>query len=177
MPRALLPLALSLAACQPTRAPDPPPASQPAATAQPAAPSTTASASPLGSGLVPVPASAPRGVSHALGASQGGLKIKDLIVGEGATAAPGRVVRVHYTGTLPDGTVFDETLSRGQPIELPLGRGSLIKGWEQGIPGMRVGGKRELVIPPELGYGPGGRPPKIPPGTDLIFEIDLLEVR
>ncbi len=102
------------------------------------------------------------------------LIVEDLTEGEGAECAPGATVNVHYKGTLMDGTVFDSSYDRGQPIDFPLA--NLIPGWQQGIPGMKVGGKRKLTIPYSLGYGERGSPPVIPPRADLIFEIELLGV-
>lgn len=102
-----------------------------------------------------------------------GVVATDLVFGTGATAMPNSVIRVHYHGTLPDGKVFDST--RGdQPIELPLR--DLIPGWREGIPGMMVGGIRRLKVPAAEAYGEAGAPPQIPPKTDLIFTIELVEV-
>jgi hypothetical protein len=109
--------------------------------------------------------------------SAGMLKIEDQVVGEGAAAQSGSVVSVHYTGTLPDGSKFDSSLDRGKPFEFTLGQGRVIKGWEQGVLGMKVGGKRKLEIPPDLGYGARGFPPVIPANSTLHFEIELLGVR
>ena len=103
------------------------------------------------------------------------LVIEDAVVGEGPECPAGAIVRVHYRGTLMDGTEFDSSYKRGEPIEFPLG--NLIKGWQEGIPGMKVGGKRKLTIPYMKGYGIHGAPPSIPPKADLIFEIELLGVR
>ena len=106
-----------------------------------------------------------------------GLKIDDLKVGEGAVAETGKTVKVHYTGTLTDGTKFDSSLDRGEPFSFQLGAGQVIRGWDEGVKGMRVGGKRKLTIPPDMGYGAAGAPPKIPPNATLMFEIELLEVQ
>jgi FKBP-type peptidyl-prolyl cis-trans isomerase len=104
------------------------------------------------------------------------LKVEDLQVGTGAEAVAGKKVTVHYTGTLTDGSKFDSSLDRGRPFDFPLGAGRVIKGWDEGVAGMKVGGKRRLTIPPELGYGARGFPPVIPPNSTLIFEVELLGV-
>ncbi len=104
-----------------------------------------------------------------------GLVFEDLVVGDGKMADPGLVVTVHYTGWLTNGTKFDSSLDRGQPFKFQLGAGQVIAGWEQGVRGMRVGGKRKLTIPSDLGYGPGGMGP-IPPNATLLFEVQLLGV-
>lgn len=105
------------------------------------------------------------------------LKIIDHQVGTGAEAKNGNTLSMHYTGTLENGKKFDSSLDRKQPFSFKLGVGQVIKGWDQGILGMKVGGKRRLEIPPEMGYGAGGYPPVIPPNSKLIFEVELLEVR
>ncbi|MEM9167883.1 MAG: FKBP-type peptidyl-prolyl cis-trans isomerase [Planctomycetota bacterium] len=102
------------------------------------------------------------------------VQINDLTVGEGTECPAGATVKVHYRGTLMDGTEFDSSYARGEPIEFPLN--NLIQGWQEGIPGMKVGGKRELVIPWSKAYGERGSPPAIPPRADLKFEIELLGV-
>jgi len=106
-----------------------------------------------------------------------GLVIEDLTVGSGAEAKTGDTVSVHYTGTLIDGSKFDSSLDRGTPFTFTLGAGQVIQGWDEGIAGMKVGGKRKLTIPPELGYGAGGYPPVIPGNATLIFEVELLEIK
>ncbi len=105
-----------------------------------------------------------------------GLLVQDLVVGHGRPAESGDTVAVHYVGTLEDHTEFDNSRARKRPFEVELGKGTVIKGWERGIPGMRVGGKRRLTIPPDLAYGPGGHPPKIPPSSTLIFEVEMIAV-
>jgi peptidylprolyl isomerase len=106
-----------------------------------------------------------------------GLKYKDNKVGTGAEAKAGKTVVVHYTGTLTDGKKFDSSLDSGKPFSFKLGAGEVIKGWDEGVAGMKVGGKRKLVIPYALGYGLQGSPPVIPPKADLIFDVELLEVK
>jgi FKBP-type peptidyl-prolyl cis-trans isomerase FkpA len=101
----------------------------------------------------------------------------DLVVGTGAEAVAGKKVSVHYTGTLTNGSKFDSSHDRHEPFVFKLGGGQVIKGWDQGVQGMRVGGKRKLVIPPELGYGARGFPPVIPPNSTLVFEVELLDVK
>ncbi|GIW73890.1 MAG: hypothetical protein KatS3mg103_0412 [Phycisphaerales bacterium] len=105
----------------------------------------------------------------------GGVVATDLRVGDGPACPPGATVTVHYKGTLQDGTTFDSSYDRGEPITFPLHQ--LIQGWQVGIPGMRVGGARRLHIPYAMGYGLRGAPPAIPPKADLLFEIELLDVR
>ena len=106
-----------------------------------------------------------------------GLRITDLVVGTGAAASSGQTVVVHYRGTLEDGRQFDASYDRGTPFSFPLGAGRVIKGWDEGVQGMKVGGKRKLVIPPDLGYGTRGAGGVIPPNATLIFEVELLEVK
>jgi peptidylprolyl isomerase len=105
-----------------------------------------------------------------------GLRIEELVVGRGDEARAGNRVLVHYDGTLTDGTTFDSSRERGTPFEVELGKGHLIPGFERGVLGMRPGGRRRVVIPPELGYGTQ-RTGKIPPSSVLVFEIELLEIR
>jgi len=105
-----------------------------------------------------------------------GLVTEDLVVGTGAAAQTGDNVSVNYTGWLTDGTQFDSSYDRGQPFTFQLGVGSVIQGWDQGIVGMKVGGKRRMTIPPDLAYGASGRG-SIPPNATLIFEVELVEIK
>lgn len=106
-----------------------------------------------------------------------GLKYTDETVGTGTEATPGKTVSVHYTGWLLDGTKFDSSRDRNQPFSFPLGGGRVIKGWDEGVAGMKVGGKRTLLIPPNLGYGAQGAGGVIPPNATLKFDVELLEVK
>ncbi len=108
--------------------------------------------------------------------TESGLKYVDLVEGDGPTAETGQTVTVHYTGWLEDGTKFDSSLDAGQPFTFQLGAGMVIPGWEEGVTGMKVGGKRQLVIPSELGYGDSGAG-MIPPGATLIFEVELIAIQ
>lgn len=109
-------------------------------------------------------------------ADKSGVQVTDIEIGTGKEAVPGDQVRVHYTGWTLDGNKFDSSLDRGAPFNFDLGAGSVIEGWDIGVAGMRVGGKRELLIPSELAYGQRGAPPKIPPNATLKFEVELLAV-
>ena len=126
----------------------------------------------------------PAGFSASLGVdtaamtkTPSGLRYQDLTAGEGAEASADRTVSVHYTGWLPNGEKFDSSRDRGQPFSFTLGAGQVIAGWDEGVAGMKVGGRRKLVIPADLGYGTAGAPPDIPPGATLVFDVELLDVR
>ena len=104
-------------------------------------------------------------------------EITDVKVGTGATVKAGDTVAVHYAGKLANGTVFDDSKAQGQPAEFPIGRNMVIKGWDIGLIGMRVGGVRQLAIPPQEGYGEKGVPPVIPPHANLYFDVELIGIR
>ena len=105
-----------------------------------------------------------------------GLQVEGLVVGDGAEAQSGKEITVHYTGWLTDGTQFDSSIDRKQPLSIVLGVGQVIKGWDQGIEGMKIGGKRKLTIPPELAYGNRAVGGVIPKNATLVFEVELLGV-
>jgi FKBP-type peptidyl-prolyl cis-trans isomerase len=106
-----------------------------------------------------------------------GLKFEDTAAGDGETASKGHTVSVHYTGWLENGTKFDSSKDRNDPFEFKLGAGQVIRGWDEGVAGMKVGGIRRLTIPPQLGYGDRGAGGVIPPKATLIFEVELLSIR
>ncbi len=106
-----------------------------------------------------------------------GLQYRDLVVGTGEEARIGATAVVHYTGWLEDGTKFDSSVDRGTPFDFVIGRGQVIKGWDEGVGSMNVGGKRELIIPPDLAYGDRGAGSVIPPGATLKFEVELIGLR
>jgi peptidylprolyl isomerase len=105
-----------------------------------------------------------------------GLKYIDEAVGSGDAPAKGKSVRVHYTGTLTNGKKFDSSVDRKEPFEFTIGVGQVIRGWDEGVMSMKVGGRRQLIIPADLGYGASGAPPAIPPNAELIFDVELLGV-
>ena len=111
-----------------------------------------------------------------LGGGSSGLQITDVVEGTGTEATEGKTLVVHYSGFLEDGTKFDSSLDRNRPFQFTLGRGLVIKGWDTGLVGMKVGGKRTLIIPPELAYGERGAGSAIPPNATLRFEVELLDV-
>jgi len=106
-----------------------------------------------------------------------GLYIEDVVAGQGQEAMAGQTAVVHYTGWLPDGTEFDSSRTRNEPFAFNLGASEVISGWDEGVAGMRVGGRRKLVIPPDLAYGAGGAGGVIPPNATLVFDVELLDVR
>jgi FKBP-type peptidyl-prolyl cis-trans isomerase len=105
------------------------------------------------------------------------LQIEELKAGEGQEAKSGDQVTVHYVGTLTDGKKFDSSRDRGQGFSFKLGAGKVIKGWDRGVAGMKIGSVRKLTIPPDLAYGAGGFPPVIPPNSTLVFEVELLQIK
>jgi FKBP-type peptidyl-prolyl cis-trans isomerase len=115
--------------------------------------------------------------SAALTKTPSGLQYQDVVTGTGPEATAGQVAVVHYTGWLTDGTKFDSSRDRGQPFSFPIGGGQVIAGWDQGVAGMKVGGRRKLVIPPDLGYGDMGSPPVIPAAATLVFDVELMELQ
>ncbi len=119
---------------------------------------------------------APAAAAVTTDASVTELKIEELKEGSGTEAKAGNTISVHYTGTLLNGTKFDSSLDRGEPFKFPLGGGRVIQGWDKGLVGMKVGGKRKLTIPSAMAYGEAGAPPVIPPNSALVFEVELLEV-
>jgi len=142
--------------------------------------STTATTTPAPSAATTTPA-APAlpgmpgtGKVHKLAS---GLQYDDLLVGSGKMAEAGMNVSIHYTGYLRDGSKFDSSLDRGEPLKFQLAGGQMIQGFDEGVRGMRIGGKRKLQVPWAMAYGESGRPPLIPPKSDLIFDIELLDVK
>ncbi len=105
------------------------------------------------------------------------LIIEDILVGSGSEAIAGNTVTVHYTGWLTNGTKFDSSKDRNDPFVFPLGAGHVIRGWDQGVAGMKTGGKRKITIPPEMGYGASGAGGIIPPNATLVFEVELLAAK
>ena len=147
-------------------------ASTTAATSAPAAPAASAKTDTMGGGMSGSQAGAATEVT-----TPSGLKYTDLVLGDGAVAEPGKRVSVHYTVWLTDNTKVDSSLDRGKPFDFVLGQGQVIRGWDEGVKGMRVHGKRRLTIPPDLGYGAQGAGGVIPPNATLVFEVELLDVK
>jgi peptidylprolyl isomerase len=106
-----------------------------------------------------------------------GLKYTNLVEGTGATPQRGQTLTVHYTGSLTNGTKFDSSRDKGTPMQFRFGINPMIKGWDEGISTMKVGGRRKLIVPPSLGYGPQGKPPDIPGNSTLIFDVELLDAK
>ncbi len=133
----------------------------------------------VGQASTPVSTPAPKKAkaAHKMVTTPSGLKYEILKEGKGKTAKAGEQVSVHYTGWLTDGTKFDSSVDRKQPFEFTLGAGNVIKGWDEGVAGMKIGEKRKLTIPPDLGYGERGAGGVIPPGATLIFDVELLGVQ
>lgn len=175
-----LAVVMVLGGCKAKETPTATAPAQPAATAETPAPALEA----------PKPAS-PTGKEEAVEAARklgtpsenpivttaSGLQYIDVKTGDGAEAVTEKLVSVHYTGWLVNGTKFDSSKDRGQPFQFPLGAGRVIKGWDEGVAGMKIGGVRKLIIPSELGYGPRGAGNVIPPNATLIFEVELLAIQ
>jgi len=118
-----------------------------------------------------------KGVFMSTTTTASGLVIEEINLGEGDEAQAGSMVSVHYSGYLTNGSKFDSSVDRNEPFDFPLGRGHVIRGWDEGVAGMKVGGKRKLTIPPDLGYGARGAGGVIPPNATLVFDVELLAVR
>ncbi len=131
---------------------------------------------PISSDPAQKPAPIPTVPAPTPAAAPGQLQKVDLKLGSGPEAVKGKRIKVHYTGTLTDGSKFDSSVDRGEPFTFTLGAGEVIKGWDEGFAGMKVGGKRKLTIPYPMAYGEMGRPPKIPAKATLIFDVELLGV-
>ena len=167
IPRITAALAVALAACAEEPAPEPEDTAAPA------------------EAIAPEPAAAPLATTYSpelnvdlegMEETESGLRYEVLREGTGAVVQPGQTALVHYTGWLPDGTQFDTSRDRGEPLAFPVGAGRVIRGWDEGVAGMAIGEQRKLVIPPDLGYGPMGQGP-IPPNATLVFDVELVEVQ
>jgi peptidylprolyl isomerase len=158
-------LAVSLGACAGEPAPEPEGTAEPVEAVVPAAaPLATTYAPELNVNL------------DGMEETESGLRYMVLKEGTGAVVQPGQTAVVHYTGWLPDGTKFDSSRDRGEPLGFPVGAGRVIQGWDEGVAGMAIGEERKLVIPPALGYGPAGAGDVIPPNSTLVFDVELLEI-
>ncbi|MBK8232566.1 MAG: FKBP-type peptidyl-prolyl cis-trans isomerase [Candidatus Eisenbacteria bacterium] len=167
-------LALALSGCNQKQSVDHPPAKAPEAK-QTAAPSTPAAGA---NSQTQTPATPPAQANGGkMVTNPSGLQYEDLVVGTGPSPARGESVQVHYTGWLTDGSKFDSSKDRGTPFVFPLGMGRVIKGWDEGVASMKVGGKRKLIIPANLGYGAQGAGGVIPPNATLVFEVELLGIQ
>ena len=147
-----------------------------------ASPQTTVSASALNTAIAQVSGSSSTGAAALMTdeniiTTPSGLKYVEIVEGTGETPKTGQTVIVHYTGTLEDGRKFDSSRDRNQPFDFPLGMSRVIKGWDEGISSMKVGGQRKLIIPPSLGYGARGAGGVIPPNATLIFDVELLAIK
>jgi len=162
----IAPFVLGSAACSRLTSPPEPEPMNTATQTTAASPATAA----------PKPSAAPTPPPVANAAPEAPLGVVDVKVGTGPEAKAGDKVKVHYTGTLTNGTEFDSSRKRNQPFEFVLGQGRVIKGWDQGVAGMKVGGKRKLTIPPGLGYGARGAGGTIPPNATLLFDVELVEI-
>lgn len=132
---------------------------------------------PTAAATTPAPTETAAVTAPASAAATDALKTEEIKVGDGAVAEAGKTVTVHYVGRLADGKQFDASADHGQPFTFNLGAGQVIKGWDQGVQGMKVGGKRKLIVPPSLGYGEAGAGNAIPPNATLTFEVELLKVQ
>jgi peptidylprolyl isomerase len=175
----LLAIGLLAAGCkgeQSTEAPATPPGGPPPGAATAPAPATTPGKTAGDKTKPAAKAEKPASTAEKVVTLPSGLKYVDLKVGSGESPKPGATVVVHYTGTFQDGTKFDSSRDRGTPLDFPLGQGRVIKGWDEGIATMKPGGRRKLIIPPDLAYGAEGQPPAIPPNATLIFDVELLRI-
>ncbi|HMO21597.1 MAG TPA: FKBP-type peptidyl-prolyl cis-trans isomerase, partial [Candidatus Melainabacteria bacterium] len=125
----------------------------------------------------PAPVSTPQDGNGKKVTTETGLQYEEIVEGTGKSPKPGDSVTVHYTGWLTDGTKFDSSVDRGQPFQFSIGQGQVIRGWDEGVMTMKVGGKRKLTIPPNLAYGDAGAGDRIPPGSTLVFDVELIDVK
>lgn len=179
-PAAVAPAAAPAAPASATAAPAKAPVAAAPAAAAPTIAAPAATAQPAASAAPAVRAATAAGAAGKIQVTPGGVKYEDVVTGTGAVAKTGQTVTVHYTGWLLEGSTlgrkFDSSKDRAEPFKFPLGGGRVIKGWDEGVAGMKVGGKRTLTIPPEMGYGARGAGGVIPPGATLVFEVELLGV-